>query len=100
VRDLRGRRRLRLTGSLRLCDDSPGKLVLRTTQRTTLRGRVRASSTFVRLVEPTANGCVRLGFHSSLKGRLAGRGLYVLELRARDSDGAVGAFRASRRIRR
>jgi hypothetical protein len=54
----------------------------------------------VRLVEPTANGCVRLGFHSSLKGRLAGRGLYVLELRARDSDGAVGAFRASRRIRR
>jgi len=91
---------LRVSGSVRLCDQAAGRLTLRISQKRLRAGRLRAAASSTRLVELASAGCRTLGFRFWVTGKLAGPGRYVFALRASDAGGASAAYVASHRTRR
>jgi hypothetical protein len=106
----RRNRAIRAIAWLRVCDDSPGGLVAAVSQRHRLAKRLFAHSRFLRDLPATPGGCRRYLVRWRIPDKLLGKGLYAVEMRVRDANGAwsnrVGLVRSgtlydpSRRTRR
>jgi hypothetical protein len=86
---------------IRVCDDSSGRIFARVSQRRGHAQRVFARGSFTRTFPGVTSGCRRYRFGWKLRARFVGPGLYVIEIRVRDAEGAwsrpVGPVRSGRR---
>ena len=91
---------VRARAELRICDDSRGQLVVSVAQRRGVAKHLFAHSVFSRVLPGTDGGCRGYVVRWRVGNKFVGSGLYAVELRVRDADGAwsnrVGSVRGGK----